>query len=161
LDEQYKDLKDFLKDCLKDKISRVSLSEKLVKSPAAVVAVSYGYSANMERIMKAQALGQNSFKASPILEVNPNHPIIIELNNKIAIEGKDSQGAKDIAELLFETSALVSGYNVEKPIDFAERVHNLLKKNLGIPEDKPKEVPKQANDDDDKHDDHDDKHDEL
>jgi len=138
LDEQFADLKSFLKDTLKDKISKVTLSDKLIKSPAAVVAASYGYSANMERLLKAQALGSNMYKSAPIFEVNPNHPIIIELNNRIAIEGKDSGIAKEAAALLFETSALVSGYNVEKPADFAENVHNLLRRHLGINEEVPK-----------------------
>eukprot|EP01091_Cochliopodium_minus_P002552 TRINITY_DN123_c1_g1_i1.p1 TRINITY_DN123_c1_g1~~TRINITY_DN123_c1_g1_i1.p1 ORF type:complete len:793 (+),score=306.18 TRINITY_DN123_c1_g1_i1:56-2434(+) len=133
LDEQFKELKTFLKEKLAGKISRVTLSERLTKSPAALVAATYGMSANMERILKAQALGNTGIsKSNPSLEVNPNHPLITELNNKIAIEGKDSPLIADVAELLYHTSALLSGYPVDEPGLFAESIHNLLNSVMGI-----------------------------
>ena len=133
LDEQFKDLKEFLKEKLSTRISKVVLSERLTRSPAALVAPSYGMSANMERIMKAQALGNDyQMKTNPTLEVNPNHPIIIELNNKIAVEGKEAQSIQDVAEILYQTSSLVSGYPVDDPSNFANRIHNLLNSILGI-----------------------------
>jgi len=137
LEEQFGDLKTFMKDTLKSKITKCVLSTHLSSSPSAIVSSSYSYTANMERIMKAQALGQgvDTFMApKKVLEINPKHPLIIDLNDRIAADPEDPI-AIDTAELLFDTAALHSGFSLDDPSGFAGRIHRMLAAGLGLGED--------------------------
>ena len=134
LDEEFADLKAFMKEALKGKITKCVLSTRLFTSPSAIVTSSYSYTANMERIMKAQALGSggDTFMApKKILEINPRHPLIQNLNERIAADPED-QVALDTASLLFDTAALNSGFSLNDSSDFAGRIHRMLAQSLGV-----------------------------
>jgi hypothetical protein len=87
----------------------------------------------MERIMKAQALGNQkpSSATKKIMELNPRHPIVVELNRRIK-ESKEDQRATDIVGLLYETAALQSGFGIDEPADFARRINRMLKASLDL-----------------------------
>lgn len=134
LEEEFKSLTTFLKDHLVSKVDKVLVSNKLLSSPSALVATSYGPSANMERVAKAQALGAKQaggMKARKVMEINPRHPIVIELNRRVAADPED-QSAKDIADLMYDTAALHSGFSLDDPADFAARINRMLKTTLSI-----------------------------
>jgi len=134
LEEQFSDLKDYMKETLKSKITKCVLSTHLSSSPSAIVTSSYSYTANMERIMKAQALGQgvDTFLApKKVLEINPKHPLIVDLADRIAADPEDPLAA-DAARLLFDTAALHSGFSLDDPSEFAGRIHRMLSTGLGL-----------------------------
>jgi heat shock protein beta len=134
VEEEFAPLVDYLKDTFKDMIEKVIVSDRLTSSPCALVSTTWGYTANMERIMKAQALGQpNRATHSPkkILEVNPKHPIIRELLNRIK-ENKDDETAKVTSTVLYETAVLSSGYTVDDPTSFAKWIHKMMSINLNL-----------------------------
>jgi len=135
-EEDYKPLSDFIKAKLGKKIDKVRISRRLIESPCALVTPQFGYSANMERLMKAQALSteqQKQFLANSkkVLEINPRHPIIKELNN-IINKGGDEKRAEDLSLLLYQTSLLTSGFTVDDTADFASRIQRILKQNLNL-----------------------------
>jgi heat shock protein beta len=133
--EKFSGLIKYLKKVLSSRVERVEISKRLTHSPSALVSSQYGWTANMERILKAQALSDpnaNKFQpARKILEINPKHPIIVELKNKIEKDENDPD-AEDIAELLYETACLTSGYSLDEPSEFAQRIVRLMNKNLNI-----------------------------
>eukprot|EP01113_Clastostelium_recurvatum_P027439 TRINITY_DN330_c0_g1_i2.p1 TRINITY_DN330_c0_g1~~TRINITY_DN330_c0_g1_i2.p1 ORF type:complete len:827 (+),score=442.28 TRINITY_DN330_c0_g1_i2:98-2578(+) len=141
LEEEFKPLAEFIKKQLPDKLEKVVISRRLTQSPCALVASSYGYTANMERVMKAQALqaGQRQQHVpKKILEVNPRHPIVREMLRRI--EGNDSdETAKITAKVLYETAVLSSGYSIDDTADFASWIHKMMSVNLDI--DPNQEVP--------------------
>ena len=116
-------------------VEAVKISQRLSSTPCVVVSSKYGWSANMERIMKAQALGDDSrsayMKGKKILEINPNHSIIRELRAAVAADA-ESQEAKNVATVLFETALLESGYSLEDAKGFAERVLVMAKASLNV-----------------------------
>ena len=116
-------------------VFQVTVSNRLVSSPCCVVTSQYGWSANMERIMKAQALRDTStmgyMAAKKHLEINPDHPIIKNLKDK-ADADKNDKSVKDLVMLLFETSLLSSGFILEDPQIHASRIHRMIKLGLGI-----------------------------
>merc|ERR1719411_1796127 len=116
----------------------------------------YGYSANMERISRGQAFGNRSpTKASKILEINFRHPVIVGLKNSVA-EDSDSDEAKDLAKLLFDSALLQSGFIIEPESinSFASRVDRIVRQSLGVDADaEVEELPEFADDDDDEDDD--------
>jgi len=131
----FKPLIDFLNKELADRIGRIKVSDRLVRSPCAILAESWGYTATMERIVKAQALADtNSARAwvgKKVMEINPTHPIIIELNRLVS-EDPTSTVAKDATALLLESAALSSGYNIEDPSVFAGRIQRILAASLDV-----------------------------
>lgn len=133
-------LKWMKEEALKDKIEKAELSERLSDSPSALVAGKYGWSGNMERIMRAQAhqKGDDSSadfysKMPKTLELNPRHPLVKELNTRVKHDTSDP-AAKDTAELLFHIATLRSGYALRDPVEFARKVELVMRKNLAIDE---------------------------
>merc|ERR1712096_593530 len=116
-------------------ITKVLVSNRLVQSPCCIVTSQYGWSANMERIMKAQALRDSStmgyMAAKKNLEINSEHPIMEQLRVKAEAD-KNDKSVKDLVMLLFETSLLASGFSLEDPSTHASRIHRMIKLGLGI-----------------------------
>merc|ERR1711881_91439 len=127
-----------MKEILDAKVEKVTVSNRLVKSPCCVVTSQYGWSANMERIMKAQALKDSStmgsMAAKKQLEINPDHSIIKSLHERNEAD-KNDKSIKDLVMLLWETSLLSSGFSLEDPAIHASRIHRMVKLGLGIDDD--------------------------
>merc|ERR1711872_94139 len=120
------------------KIEKVVVSNRLVSSPCCIVTSQYGWTANMERIMKAQALRDTStvgyMAAKKHLEINPDHSIVENLRQRAEAD-KNDKSVKDLVLLLFETALLSSGFGLEDPAVHAKRIHRMIKLGLGIDED--------------------------
>merc|ERR1712087_1070137 len=156
LKDMYKPLTDWWKDKLTDltekgamkeagvKIEKVELSKRLTESPVVVVTSQFGYSAQQEKVMKAQAF-QNKEQVSMMsgrktLEVNPNHPVVVDLLSKVKAD-KEDKASLDTAQVLFQTALIESGYEIADPSALVNRVYRLMSKELGVDPDAPlKEV---------------------
>jgi len=140
LKAEFEDLCKVMKDILDKKIEKVTVSNRLVDSPCCIVTSTYGWSANMERIMKAQALRDTStmgyMAAKKHLEINPEHQIMIALKKKVEAD-KNDKSIKDLIVLLFETALLSSGFTLEDPQNHASRIHRMIKLGLGVDDDEP------------------------
>merc|ERR1712038_1110768 len=127
-----------MKDVLGDKVEKVVVnSDRIDESPCVLVTSEHGWTANMERIMKAQALRDNSMTSYMVskktMEVNPKNQIVKELRNKSEVDQRDKT-VKDLIWLMFETSLLTSGFNLEDSSQFASRIHRMIKIGLSIDE---------------------------
>merc|ERR1712161_23391 len=168
--DMYKPLTDWWKDSLTEftekgamkdagvKVEKVEISKRLTDSPVVVVTAQFGYSAQQERVMKAQAF-QNKEQISMMsgrktLEINPNHPVIANLLSKVKAS-KDDAAARDTAEVLFQTALIESGYEIADPSALVSRVYRLMSKELGVDPDAPLmevEVPEEEEEADEEED---------
>merc|ERR1711988_1596118 len=135
------------KGAMKDagvKIEKVEISKRLTESPVVVVTSQFGYSAQQEKVMKAQSFQNkdqiNMMSGRKTLEVNPNHPVIVDLLSKVKAD-KEDKASLDTAQVLFQTALIESGYEIADPSALVNRVYRLMSKELGVDPDAPlKEV---------------------
>jgi len=141
-----------MKEILGDNVEDVIVGDRMVDSPASLVTTEYGWSANMQRIMKAQVLRDNQMSSFMVgkkkMEVNPDHSIMVELKKKFDANASD-RTVKDLVWLLYETAMLTSGFTLEDPVVFAGRIHKLIRLGLSIDDDEEEEEEEvEAADDD-------------
>merc|ERR1712127_212902 len=178
LKDMYKPLSDWWKEMLTEltekgamkeagvKIEKVELSKRLTESPVVVVTSQFGYSAQQEKVMRAQSFQNkdqvNMMSGRKTLEVNPNHPVVADLLSKVKAN-KDDAAAIDTAQVLFQTALIESGYEIADPSALVNRVYRLMSKELGVDPDAPLkevEVPEGEEEEEAKEEDKDDSDDE-
>merc|ERR1711904_395537 len=152
LKDMYKPLTDWWKEKLTDltekgamkdagvQVEKVEISKRLTESPVVVVTSQFGYSAQQEKVMKAQSFQNkdqiNMMSGRKTLEVNPNHPVVVDLLNKVKTD-KEDKAALDTAQVLFQTALIESGYEIADPSALVNRVYRLMSKELGVDPDAP------------------------
>jgi len=133
--ESFKPLTKYLKELLKGKVGRVTVSQRVDQTPSIIVTSAYGHTANMERIMRAQTFADpekfKSMQSGKTLEINPRHPIIVELKNKVEADG-EAQSTKDLGFLLYDTALLASGFQHDDTENFSSRMYRTLAENLKL-----------------------------
>jgi heat shock protein beta len=144
LTETHKKLTDWLKETLGSKIEKAVVSNRLLETPAIIVSSQYGWSTNMERIMKAQTMGNqdrsNAMVSQKTFEINPAHPLVKELKSRVENDDKDSEAA-DIAHTLFDVALIGTGLTPADPTEFGARLQVLMRLGLGVSKDAPIEEP--------------------
>ena len=159
--KDYEPLCKLMKDVLGDSVTKVVISNRMVDSPCVLVTGEYGWSANMERIMKAQALQSNNMgmqmSGQKTMEINYLHPIIKSMYDKLKVDESDKT-LKDLVWLMYDSSLLTSGFSLDEPTVFANRIYRLIKLGLSIDEEEEDEeddlpnleedVPEEAMEDD-------------
>merc|ERR1712157_8279 len=143
-------------------VEKVEISKRLTESPVVVVTSQFGYSAQQERVMKAQAFQNKDqigmMSGRKTLEINPNHPVVVDLLTKVKADKGDAV-AKDTAHVLFQTALIESGYEIADPSALVNRVYRLMSKELGVDPDAPLkevEVPEEEEEAEEEEDDKDD-----
>ncbi|KAG5246498.1 endoplasmin [Salix suchowensis] len=136
LKESFKDLTKWWKSALaSENVDDVKISNRLADTPCVVVTSKFGWSANMERIMQAQTLSdankQAYMRGKRVLEINPRHPIIKELLERVVKDPEDD-GVKQTAHLMYQTALMESGFILSDPKDFASRIYSSVKSSLSI-----------------------------
>merc|ERR1711871_1798508 len=155
--EDFKPTIDFMKDKLGKKVEKVAISTHLVSSPCMISSADYGWTAQMEKVMKSQAFADQSkfefMKSKRNFEINPRHPVIVKLNEMIK-DNKDDESLVDAIMSLYTSSMLTSGYSFspEESIEFADRIGRLVNAGLNVPTDAPLvaeiEVPDEPDEED-------------
>ncbi|CDP07384.1 unnamed protein product [Coffea canephora] len=136
LKESFKDLTKWWKGTLaSENVDDVKISNRLANTPCVVVTSKYGWSANMERIMQSQTLSDSSKQAymrgKRVLEINPRHPIIKELRERV-VKDPEGESVKQTAHLMYQTALMESGFMLNDPKDFASRIYDSVKSSLHI-----------------------------
>merc|ERR1712196_116788 len=138
--EQFKPLLDYIKEVVGKKVEKVQISKHLVNSPVVVLSADYGWTAQMEKVMKSQAFADQSkfefMKSKRMFEINPRHPLIIELNARVK-DGKADDDVKDMVTSLYLSGVISAGYTLspEDASDFSERVGRMVTTSLGVEKD--------------------------
>jgi heat shock protein beta len=144
LEEEWKPFTEWLKGVYGDKVEKVTISSRLATSPCVLVTGQYGWSANMERIMKAQTFADSSkqsyMKSKKTMEINYLHPIIRSIKEKSEADDSD-QSVTDLANLLFDAALIQSGFSVGEATDFASRIHRVVSTGLDIDPNAPMAEP--------------------
>merc|ERR1719231_85754 len=136
--EMFKPLLDYAKDTLGKKVEKVSISKHLVQSPVVVLSADYGWTAQMEKVMKSQAFADQSkfefMKSKRMFEINPRHPMIVELNSRLAAKPEGDEQITDMVTSLYLSAVVSAGYQLmpEDAMDFAERVGRMVGQGLDI-----------------------------
>merc|ERR1712048_1393155 len=148
--EEYEDLTTWFKDLLGSKVSKVEISLRLETSPIVVATTKYGHSANMERITRGQAFGKTSGRATKVVEINPRHPIMINLLERVK-EDAESQETKDLAMVLYDMALIQSGFPIESEdiADYSSRLERVVREGLDVAADAAVESMPEFSDDDD------------
>ena len=159
--EDFKKTCEYIKTCVSDcegGVEKVVLSNRIVDSPCVLVTGEYGWSANMERIMKAQALGNNQntmyMSGKKTLEINKDHNLVAEIHKRVCNVEKDTQyndkGTKDIVILMYQSSLLASGFALSNPQEFNKRIVKMIQLGLSLEcEEEAYDTPPEMTDDDD------------
>jgi len=159
--EMFKPLLDYAKDTLGKKVEKVQISKHLVQSPVVVLSADYGWTAQMEKVMKSQAFADQSkfefMKSKRMFEINPRHPMIVELNTRLAEKPEGDNLIKDMVMSLYLSAVVSAGYQLmpEDAQDFGERVGRMVGSGLNVEsdaelapeleiEDEPEDVEEEA-----------------
>jgi len=144
LQKEFNPLCEYLKKIYGKNVEKVELGTRITSSPAVLVTAQYGWTANMERIMRAQTFGDaekySYMAAKKTMEINPYHPIIKELKHKVE-SGADDKGLEDLAHLMYDAALVNSGFQISDASDFAKRITRVLSLGLGVDPDAESEVP--------------------